>query len=53
MALPCNIILRHCCPGDHYSSGVLYLHFSQQHVPVLCELNIWTHTWVLEVELAH
>ena len=39
-ALPCNVILRNCSPGNHDCCGVLDLHFSQKDVAVLGELDV-------------
>lgn len=39
-AAPSDIVLSDGSSCNHDSSGVLYLHFSQQDVAVLCELDV-------------
>ena len=37
-ASPCDIILGHCCAGDHDSCGILDLHLTQENIAILGQL---------------
>ena len=39
-ALPCDVILCHSSSGNHDCSRVLYLHLPEEHVAILCQLDI-------------
>lgn len=38
--LPCDVVLCHRCACNHDCCWILYLHLPQQHVAVLCELDV-------------
>ena len=50
---PRDIILRNSSASDHHSSRILYLHLPQQHVAVLCELDICCRQHTVSLRLTH
>jgi len=45
VSAPCDVVLGYRRARDHYGCGVLDLHFSQQHVAVLGELDVCTRPY--------